>query len=99
MKFAPSITFGTASGANYHQIKLTYPSGFTDTAEFPIRDLYVFKPVCYLNNNRIRKCTIDVDNNFILMNFQFSLTANTAYHIYFSILDPRNVDINGFLAT
>jgi hypothetical protein len=34
-----------------------------------------------------------------MMNFQFALTANVAYYIKFSILDPRNQDTNGFLAS
>jgi hypothetical protein len=32
-----------------------------------------------------------------MMNFQFALIANIAYYIKFSILDPRNQDMNGFL--
>lgn len=64
-----------------------------------IRDLEVFRPVCYLANYRIRKCTIDTTNNFISMNFMFALTANATYHIKVSLIDPRNQDINGFLAS
>ena len=33
------------------------------------------------------------------MMFQFALSANTTYHLKLSILDPRNPDINGFLAS
>jgi hypothetical protein len=59
----------------------------------------VFRPVCYLANYRIRKCTIDTTNNFISMDFMFALTNNNAYHVKVSLLDPRNPDINGFLAS
>ena len=33
------------------------------------------------------------------MDFQFTLTNNVVYYIKVSILDPRNSDINGFLAS
>lgn len=33
------------------------------------------------------------------MGFLFSLALNSTYHIKFSLLDPRNADIDGFLAT
>lgn len=66
---------------------------------FKIRDLEVFRPVCYLNNFRIRRCTIDLTNNYMSMDFQFALTNNIAYHVKVSLIDPRNADINGFLAS
>lgn len=66
---------------------------------FKIRDLEVFRPVCYLNNYRIRKCTIDTTNNYVSMDFLFGLTNNQPYHIKVSLVDPRNADINGFLAS
>jgi len=33
------------------------------------------------------------------MDFMFALTNNQPYHIKVSLLDPRNPDINGFLAS
>jgi hypothetical protein len=33
------------------------------------------------------------------MDFLFALTLNTPYHIKVSLIDPRNPDINGFLAS
>jgi hypothetical protein len=33
------------------------------------------------------------------MSFQFDLIANTQYHLKFSIIDPRNAENNGFLAS
>ncbi len=66
---------------------------------FKIRDLEVFRPVCFLNNYRIRKCTIDTTNNYVSIDFLFALTNNNSYHIKVSLLDPRNPDINGFLAS
>lgn len=33
------------------------------------------------------------------MNFQFALSANNVYHVLFSIVDPRNPDVYGFLPT
>lgn len=65
---------------------------------FKIRDLQVFRPVCYLNNQRIRQCTIDTVAHSITMSFQFGLSTSSVYHLKFSILDSRNADIDGFLA-
>lgn len=56
MEFYPAIDFNPSSGTNYHMIKVAYPSSFGDAAMFKIRDLQVFRPVCYLNNQRIRQC-------------------------------------------
>jgi len=64
-----------------------------------IRDLQVFRPVCYLNNQRIRQCSIDTTNNAITMSFLFALATSSKYHIKVSILDSRNADINGFLSS
>lgn len=33
------------------------------------------------------------------MGFLFTLVMDTTYHIKFSLLDSRNADIDGFLAT
>ena len=33
------------------------------------------------------------------MDFMFALTNNQPYHIKVSLIDPRNPDINGFLAS
>lgn len=33
------------------------------------------------------------------MSFQFGLSVNTNYHVLFSIIDPRNPDVNGFYPT
>lgn len=87
------------TGLNYHRIELTYGTIFTANSQFKIRDLEVYRPVCYLDNNRIRKCTLDIINKKIIMNFQFSININTNYHVLFSIIDPRNPDIFGFLPT
>lgn len=97
--FNPSISFSTQSGNSYHTLKVHYPSTFGDVAMFKIRDLEVFRPVCYLANNRIRQCSIDTANNFMTISFQFALTANNPYHVKVSIIDPRNPDINGFLSS
>ena len=80
-------------------IKIVYPSTFGDAAMLKIKDLQVFRPVCYLNNQRIRQCSIDTTNHAITMSFLFGLATNTKYHVKVSILDSRNADINGFLAT
>jgi hypothetical protein len=99
MEFQPAIGFPSVAGSNYHTIKLVYPSTFGDASMFKIKDLQVFRPICYLNNQRIRKCVIDTTNKFMTMSFQMELTANAKYHLKFSILDSRNADIDGFLAT
>lgn len=99
MSFYPSVTFSTSSGTNYHMIKVIYPSTFGDATMFKIRDIQVFRPVCYLNNQRIRQCGIDTTNKAITLSFTFALSTSTKYHLKVSILDSRNADVNGFLAT
>ena len=99
MSFYPSVTFTTSSGTNYHMIKVIYPSTFGDATMFKIRDIQVFRPVCYLNNQRIRQCVIDTTNKAITLSFTFALSTSTKYHLKVSILDSRNADVNGFLAT
>ena len=96
--FRPADNFNTQTGSSYHTISVFYGTDFSDNNLIKIRDLEVFKPVCYLNNNRIRKCTIDTVNNKITMSFQFALTANNEYHILFGQIDPRKANILGFLA-
>ncbi len=96
MIFIPHATFPTATGNNLHTIKITYPSSFGDYDMFTIRDLQIFRPVCYLANNRISRCTINTASNYIILNFQFGLTLETKYHIKVSLIDPRNPDVNGF---
>lgn len=78
---------------------VSYGTIFNDNAQIKLRDLEVFRPMCYLANNRVRKCTIDTTLNVITMSFQFGLSINTIYHIMFSVVDPRNPDINGFYPT
>jgi hypothetical protein len=99
MSFYPSVSFANSSGSNYHFIRLIYPSTFGGAATFKIRDIQVFRPVCYLNNQRIRQCQIDTSNRTITLSFTFSLSTSIKYHLKVSILDSRNADVNGFLAT
>ena len=99
MEFYPTVAFSSQSGSNYNMIKIAYPSSFTDNAMVKIRDLQVFRPICYLNNMRIKNCAIDTVGNTMTMSFLFALSANTKYHIKFSILDSRNADIDGFLSS
>lgn len=95
--FKPDNNFPTVSGASYHQITATFGTIFTANSQIKIRDLEVFRPVCFLDNNRVRICTIDTINKAITMNFQFALTVNNVYHVLFAIVDPRNPDVYGFL--
>jgi hypothetical protein len=74
MIFIPHATFPPVTGNNLHTIKITYPSSFGDSDMIAIRDLQVFRPVCYLDNNRISRCTVNTAGNFITLNFQFQLT-------------------------
>jgi hypothetical protein len=98
MRFYPSVTFPTQTGTNYHSIQVVFPSTFSASASFTIKDTQVFRPVCYLNNQRIRQCTLQGTTS-ILMQFTFALSTSTRYHLKVSILDSRNPDINGFLAS
>lgn len=77
MIFRPSVNFAAVSGSNYNQITVYYNTIFGDQDQFKIRDLEVYRPVCYLSSNRIRICSIDTSNNKITMSFQFALTANS----------------------
>ena len=99
MEFYPSLTFTAQSGSNYHYIKVVYPSTFGDANMVKIRDLQVFRPVCYLNNQRIRQCSIDTVSKAITLSFLFGLSTSTKYHLKVSILDSRNADIDGFLSS
>lgn len=66
---------------------------------FKMKDIQVFRPVCYLNNQRIRQCAIDTSLKTMTLSFLFALSTSTKYHLKVSILDSRNADVNGFLAT
>jgi hypothetical protein len=99
MEFYPTATFSTQTGSNYNMIQIVYPSSFTDNGVVKIRDLQVFRPVCYLNNMRIKNCAIDTALNTMTMSFLFSLSTANKYHLKFSILDSRNADIDGFLSS
>ena len=59
-------------------------------------DLNYDKPVCYLDNNRVQRCTLDTVNKIIYMEFSFPVFAGKPIHVYFSILDPRQPHFNGF---
>lgn len=99
MDFYPAVAFSTQTGSSYNMIKIVYPSSFTDNGVVKIRDLQVFRPVCYLNNMRIKNCAIDTAANTMTMSFLFALSTGTKYHLKFSILDSRNADIDGFLCS
>jgi hypothetical protein len=99
LEFYPAVDFVGQTGNNYHYIKIAFPSTFGDAAMFTIRDLQVFRPVCYLNNQRIRQCSIDTVANEITMTFLFGLSSSSKYHLKMSILDSRNADIDGFLSS
>ena len=99
MEFFTNVVFNQQSGTNNNMVRIVYGSAFSDASVVKIRDLQVFRPVCYLNNQRIRLCVIDTTNKYITMSFLFGLAVNTRYHLKVSILDSRNADINGFLPT
>jgi hypothetical protein len=99
LEFYPAIAFSAQSGVAYHLIRVVYPSSFGDASMFKIRDLQVFRPVCYLNNQRVRQCTLDTASRSITLSFLFALATSTRYHLKVSMLDSRNADIDGFLAT
>lgn len=99
MEFYTASTFNTKTGISYNMIRVVYGSAFGDASSVKIRDLTVFRPVCYLNNQRVKECILDTTNKYITMSFLFGLTINTKYHLKVSILDSRNADVNGFLPT
>lgn len=91
-------TFSTLS-SGYHTLVVKYPSSYSAVNASSINDLTIYRPVCYLNNNRIKSCALDTTLRTVTLQFQFGLTANTAYQASVSIIDPRNPDTNGFLYT
>lgn len=74
-----------------------YGTAFTtNIAVNRVWDLYYYKPICYLNNNRVIKCTLNSVTNSVTMKFAFAVPSGVAVNVYVSVLDPRNHDINGF---
>lgn len=87
----------TSTPGTYHQIVVEYPSAYIAVSTTNIQDLQVFKPVCYLNNNRIKYCALDTANRRVTIRFYFALPSASTYYVMVSLLDPRNADSNGFL--
>jgi hypothetical protein len=95
--YTQSLFTSAVLGSSFHTIVVKYPSSYSAVSSIQLNDLTIFKPVCYLNNNRIKSCVIDTINRMITMQFQFALASGSAYYVRVSILDPRNPDSNGFL--
>lgn len=82
---------------NYNTLTVYFGASFTTIFTVTrIWDLYYYKPICYLNNNRVIKCSLSSATNTITMKFLFTVPAGVAVNVYVSMLDPRNHDINGF---
>lgn len=80
----------------FNRISLTYGLNYVTRSSQWTLDLNYDKPVCYLNNNRIQRCTLDTVNKIIYMEFSFAVNTGKPINVYFSILDPRNPHLNGF---
>jgi hypothetical protein len=64
------VSYPGSSAPNYHTLTVHYGANFTTiTSVTRVWDLYYYKPVCYLNNNRVRRCAINSATNSILMQF------------------------------
>jgi hypothetical protein len=85
------------SGSNYHTLTLAYNSNLFVSGQAATLDLAYFKPVCYIKSTRIKRCTIDSTAKTIVAQFQFALANSELVDIYFSVLDPRNPNTEGFL--
>lgn len=80
----------------FHKIKLTYGDNYVARTVQSTLDLFYDKPVCYLDNNRVQRCYLDTANKNIYMLVDFAIPAGKPIHVYFSILDPRKPQYNGF---
>jgi hypothetical protein len=90
-------TYAATSPPNYHTVTVYLGSSFTTI--FGVArtwDLYYYKPICYLNNNRVIQCSLSSGSNSITMQFAFAVPSGVAVNVYVSMLDPRNSDVNGF---
>lgn len=47
-------------------------------------------------NNRINQCYVNTTDNTTWMLFDFGLPANTRIYVKFSVLDPRNLELDGY---
>lgn len=81
----------------YNRLSLPFGSNYVPCGtQYSVDDLSIFTPVCYLHNTRINRCFVDLTTNTTYMEFNFSLPANTNIHAYFSVIDPRNPQLNGY---
>lgn len=94
------VAYGVSSPPNYHTLTVYFGASFTTIfGVVRVWDLFYFKPICYLNNNRVIQCSLSSLTNTITMKFAFSVPSGVAVNVYVSMLDPRNPDINGFKYT
>lgn len=84
------------AAGTYHTITLKYGTNYVARISQQALDLDYDKTVCYLDNNRVQRCYLDMPNNLIYMQFNFAVPAGKPIHVYFSILDPRQPHYNGF---
>ena len=86
----------TPAVGQFHKIKLTYGNNYVTRDSQWTFDLNYDKTVCYLDNNRIQRCVLDTTNKLIYMLVDFAIPAGKPIHVYFSILDPKQPERNGF---
>lgn len=81
-----------------HKLILYYGDEYSPNIYGTLSDLEYNKPVCYLHNNRIQRCTIDTTNKKMEMQFSFAdiLPTGRPIHVYFSVDDPRRPSMSGF---
>ena len=77
-------------------LKLIYGSNYASNTYAKTLDLEYNKPVCYLHNTRVQRCTHDATNKLIYMEFDFDIPVGESVHVLFSILDSRKPHRNGF---
>ncbi len=91
----PALILAPAAGL-FHRITLYYGYNYVTRSSQWVLDLNYDKPVCYFDNTRVQRCTLDTANQKIYMDFAFPIYNSKPINVYFSILDPRDPSINGF---
>lgn len=84
------------AAGQFHQLTLYYGSNYISLGNQKLFDLSFNNPVCYLHNTRVQYCYINPSNNSIYMLYNFALPGGRPVHVYFSVLDPRQPQNNGF---
>ena len=84
------------AAGQFHQLTLYYGSNYVSLGNQKLYDLSFNNPVCYLHNTRVQYCYINSADHSIYMQYNFGIPGGRPVHVYFSVLDPRQPQHNGF---